>query len=306
MSLLNEMLHDLAKQKPANQAKPNLTAGLTQPKHQTINRYVFGGAGFALALLAFFVFKHSEPTRSPAIATQPITTYDSEVITSTIASSNEPAKPIVKNATLEKKSVKAAKVIYQAQTKEQWLDSEMNKVVQALNDGHIKNAKALLQGILAKEPSLIGAREKLALIYLSYGDFANATNVLNQGLEYAPEDPDLMTVKAKILIGQNKVDEAIQLLKGDHPYIATHPDFYATLASALESKGEVEEAGSYYKSLIKVDPNNGRYWLGYAVSLENANQTSEAIAAYKRASQNSVTELAIHDEAENRLRSLLG
>ena len=107
-------------------------------------------------------------------------------------------------------------------------------------------------------------------------------------------------------MGQDKTKAAIRLLKNDHPSMTAHPDYYATLALALQSKGKISEAGTYYKSLIKVDPNNGKYWLGYAVSLEYDNRKEQAINAYQRASQNATTELAVKSYAEDRLNVLQG
>lgn len=86
----------------------------------------------------------------------------------------------------------------------------------------------------------------------------------------------------------------------------SYPDFYGTLAAALQSVGRVLEAGSLYRSLIQVDPNDGRYWLGYAIALEHNNKANQAIAAYIRASQNPDSEPTVRDYAENRLKILQG
>jgi len=192
------------------------------------------------------------------------------------------------------------------QTLGQWLDSEMKRTFQAANHGRVSDTRKKLERLLVKEPGEINTREQLVSIYLTHGHFAKAIKILDEGLEYAPENPDLITMKAKLLMGQGQSEAAIRLLKSDHPSIVTHPDFYATLASALESQDKMTEAGTYYKSLIKIDPNNGMYWLGYGISLEQAKQTLEAINAYKRASQNAVKEVAVRNQAEDRLKVLQG
>lgn len=305
MSLLNEMLNDLSKQQSLNQSRPSLTTALTQPENLKINRYLLGGAGIVLLLIMGVMIKHKMTVREPAIAktTQTQVFIASEAVAQksmkTIAavqqSSNQTAK---RNA--------PAKPLLSPVTNQKSTDEQMNEVVQALEDGHDKKAKAILQDILVKEPSAIHAREQLASLYLSYGDFANATKILNVGLEYAPEDPGLNTLKAKIYIGQGQVAEAIALLKSDHPSMVSYPEYYSTLAAALEVKGKVSEAGTYYKSLIKVDPSNGKYWLGYAMALEFDDKKDQAIMAYKRASQNPSSELSVRSYAQDRLKNLVG
>lgn len=334
MSLLNEMLHDLTKQK-SNQVRPSLTAALSKPENKKINRFVLGGIGFILILFIGMILKPKSeikalqivkktpeqnliPSRAIAVTPKKMTAASTSL--EKVSSQREPLaqhtqqkapiqarnlKPDNSIDIQDESSIASANNVVKPPS-ERWRDAQMTKALQAIKQDDIKNAKAILQDILVKEPSTINAREKLASIYLSYGDFANATKVLNVGLEYAPEDPTLITIKAKILIGQDKTKEAIKLLKGDHPSMVAHPDYYATLASALESKGRISEAGTYYKSLIKVDPYNGKYWLGYAVALEYDNKTDQAINAYKRASQNSPSELAVRDYAEDRLKTLQG
>ncbi len=326
MSLLNEMLHDLNKQKSA-QVRPSLTAALSQQENSKINRFMIGGAGLVLLLVIGFIFKPksetgtsvaAKHTQDQIISSAKIQTTASKKIT--VASQSANTQTDHAELKTQKAAIKALKSTSTAALTTQdastvasisdpvvrWRETQMNKAVLAIKQGDTNSAKTILQDILVNEPSAINAREKLASVYLSLGDFANATKVIKAGLEYAPEDPTLVTVQAKILMGQDKSIAAIKLLKNDHPSMTTHPEYYATLALALESKGHISEAGTYYKSLIKVDPYNGKYWLGYAVALEYDNKKDQAINAYMRASQNASTEVAVKSYAEDRLRTLQG
>lgn len=321
MSLLNEMLHDLAKQKSTNAAAPSLTAALSQTEKKKINPFILGGTGLVLVLAFGMMLKPKSETpqvvkkiqEDSLIATNSVPKGSKKLAplpTALVSSINNPKPEIAKtsspkNIAADAQAVASENNVYHPPL-ERWRDSELNKATQAMNQGHVKQAKVILQEILTKEPSSVTAREKLATIYLGYGDYANASKILNAGLEYAPEDPALFNIKAKILLGQGKTKDAIELLKSDHPSMMSYPDYYATLASALQTKGLISEAGTYYKSLIKVDPSNGTYWLGYAVALEYDNKTSQAINAYKRARQSPTSELAVRDYAHERLKILQG
>lgn len=314
MSLLNEMLHDLAKNKPSNQSRPLLTASLSQQQSKGKKLYLLAGLGLILLLFLAFQLKtlfqpkaaetskkeepHFNALKNTVPPSQLALSSPEILLEPTPAQAPKAAKPVLV------KKVSVNSVNYKKQVIS--LESEMDRALLSIKNGDLNDAKACLQSIIAKDPSEIKAREHLASIYLTYGHFEHAMRELEEGLEYAPDNPKLITLKARVLIKQGLADEAIALLKNDHPSIASHPEFYATLAFALETQGHNAEASSYYKSLTKLDPNNGRYWLGYGLALEKSKQKDLAIDAYKRASQTKGTALAVRQKANHQLETLLG
>ena len=109
-----------------------------------------------------------------------------------------------------------------------------------------------------------------------------------------------------LLLEQGKSVESLELVTRYQPVMSTYPDFYGVMAAAFQAEGRIREAGTLYKSLIQVDPNNGQYWLGYAISLEHNHESTQAIAAYTRASQSPDSESVVRAYAENRLKTLQG
>lgn len=301
MSLLNEMLNDLAKNKPAHQARPILSANLSQTARNRKNAYALGAVGFLLVILLSFLLKQNNGIKNITLThknqEKPLSTSQAETIALLVSHSN--------TQTIEE-PVNQPQASARTLPLAQWIDIEMKKASIALSQDRTKEGIQILKSVLKKEPGEIKASEQLAYVYLSSGQFDKAIQVLDRGLEYAPENPVLTTMKAKVFIGQGQSKDAIQLLKNDHPSIVTHPEFYATLALALQIQGLISEAGTYYKSLIKLDPNNGAYWLGYGISLEHDNQRTEAINAYKHANRNSVKDIGIRQQAQIRLKTLNG
>jgi MSHA biogenesis protein MshN len=286
MSLLNDMLHDLAKKKPLEQARPSLAASFAQPKPKNLKWYVSGAITCTFLLLVSVMVTHHSSGKADKIPEH----LDEETM---------------KSLDQEKHSLPARKVSIQPMSKEAY-NAQMKKALEGTNPTYLNEDKTAVQKIITKEPSNTKAREQLATIYLTEKNFNKAIAVVNDGLEYAPDNPELFTIKAKVFIAQEQFKQAIDLLKSDHPSIVDHPEFYATLGSALALSGNIAEAGTYFKSLIKVDPNNGRYWLGYGLSLEQAKQYAEAKIAYKRASKNKVSGVSVRKLATLHLNTMHG
>lgn len=343
MSLLNEMLHDLAKQKHANQAIPLFMPTLPQNGGRS-KKIILLFCFFVIAVVFyFFLFnKHTEMNikkvestyktkeillnteinsenmiqQTPAAAVilpeqvnlisyiEPLTSSTSQRVAIQLPGAKDRLNDWVDNQ--GEPSSTGVNKVYAPQTIEEWHDAQLNKALQAIDKGFDEEAIALLQEILVKVPNASDVRENLASLYLTYGNFAQAAEVVNEGLRYAPADAALITIKARILLDEGKASDAISLLSKYRPSMMSYPDFYGTLAAALQSVGRVLEAGSLYQSLIQVDPNDGRYWLGYAIALEHNNKANQAIAAYIRATQNPDSDPTVRDYAENRLKVLQG
>lgn len=192
------------------------------------------------------------------------------------------------------------------QTPEEWHDEHLNHALEAMERGDDSQAIKLLELILTQFPASIEARENLAAIYLSFEEMARAYDVIDKGMKYDPHNLRLSIMKARLLVAQDQHQDALTLLKQFHPGIDKEPDYYGLLAAVFEGLGRTSEAGSLYQSLVKIEPENGRYWLGFAIALENKKANQQAIDAYKRASQSEASQSDVRAYAEDRLKILQG
>lgn len=338
MSLLNDMLHDLAKQKPAKQVTPLLIPVMSKNGKKSMKHFLLLGLALIFFLSLGLVF--------PKMQSQPVQLIEKKTISIEDASSENEIKPqLVKEVntksisytsyiepfsssashhvtflpsefasnemsdnvdTRGEPSSSSVHKVYSPQTLDEWHDAQLTKALAAIDQGFDEEAKRVFQNILVKIPGATDAIENLASLYLADGDYTHAREILNKGLESAPVNAALITMKARLFLDQNNAKNAIKLLSSHHPSITDYPDFYATLAAAFQMEGRVLEAGSIYKSLLQVDPNNGQYWLGYAISLELHNKSHQAIEAYTRATQDPGTEISVREYAEDRLKTLQG
>lgn len=336
MSLLNDLLNDLAKQEPSKQLIPFLQPAPRRSQNKAILRIFYVSLFLSPCIgFVFFILLGVESTnpeklnnKEPAVVLETSTLSEKPVEQRTQPISYLAALPPIKSANIELKTApkivtgqngfpdwvetqdepKAAIInkVYAPLTLAQWHDAQMNKALQAMEDGRDEMAIDILQGILVKIPNSSNASENLASLYLVYGDLALATDVVNEGLEHSPSNIRLITIKARLMLEQGKSDEALKFLSDYHPAMATYPDFYSVMATALQAEGRIADAGSLFKSLIQIDTNNGQYWLGYAISLEHNHELNQAKDAYVRASQSPDTESEVRAYAENRLKTLQG
>lgn len=198
------------------------------------------------------------------------------------------------------------KKVFQALSGKEWYEDQLNTALQAIEEQDDARAIGILHIILGKFPSSMEARETLAAVYLSRDELAQAEQILDEGLRYEPRALRLSTMKARLLLEQNKPQDAFTLLDQFSPEIRKEPDFYGLKAVLLQALGRTNDAGSLYQALLKLEPSNGQYWLGYGIALESKHATQQAIAAYKRATQSEEIEPNVRAYAENRLKRLQG
>jgi MSHA biogenesis protein MshN len=196
--------------------------------------------------------------------------------------------------------------IMSSKRSEDWYHEHLNEALEAIQNGNDQRATDLLTFILTQFPASIEARENLAALYLSHNELMDAYEILDEGLRLEPYNINFITMKARLLVEQEQPKEALTLLGKVNPDVNSAPEYYALQAAIFESLGRTNEAGSIYQSLVKVEPSNGKYWLGLGVALEHKHSTQQAIEAYKLASQSENAQPSVRAYAESRLNTLQG
>jgi MSHA biogenesis protein MshN len=189
---------------------------------------------------------------------------------------------------------------------EAWYDEHLNQALEAIQEGEDPRAIDLLTGILQKFPASVEARENLAALYFSHGTLSKASDVVEEGLAFEPNNLRLSLLQARVYVEQSQPQKALKTLEQFKPTIQKVPEYYALLAAVFEALGRTDEAGTVYQNLIQIDPNNGQYWLGLGVALENKRSFQQAIEAFRRAAQSDNLQLSARNYAENRISNLQG
>lgn len=342
MSLLNEMLNDLSENKSKVKATPAVIAQKKPFFLTNLPRAASWMLGSVLLSLIILLIVHllssltipwglGKPTKmsshlpkAPALASNPanLTAGENQLKNKPTGLSTHARQsvltsiPILKDASavtdlndktndLPATSPEFNKT-YNNLTLKQWHDLELNKALEALDMGDEQQAVELFETILTRFPSSVEVRENLAAIWLSRGELDKALGVLEDGFTYAPVSLSLTIMKARILFEQDKAASALKLLRRFNPNIQAHPDYYGLLAAVLQALNQIDESGSIYKVLVKLEPSNSQYWLGYGIALENKKLHQQAAAAYQRATRGYDIDPDVRVFAESRLKFLQG
>lgn len=173
---------------------------------------------------------------------------------------------------------------------------------------HNEQDKALTSmiKIVKQDSNFTLARQALYTLFSSIGKQNEAFDLLNENLELFPMNAHFIFEKAKLLVLNNQSKEALLLLEQISPSILKMPDYYNLMAVAYGKLNLLSKSGAIYQKLLQVNSNNAAYWLGYALSLEDANSINQAIGAYVHASEAIDTSPVIVGYAQDRLRVLRG
>ncbi len=98
-------------------------------------------------------------------------------------------------------------------------------------------------------------------------------------------DPSLLVSDAKLLMGQDRLDEAILKLKLAYKHDREHIDATFLLAICYDRIGNVPDAIKWQKRTVQMKPEDPRARTQLAVLLEKNNQLEEAIQEWESISE---------------------
>lgn len=153
----------------------------------------------------------------------------------------------------------------------------------ALQEGENGRAVQALEALLEFEPDNLAARKRLAALYFSVGDTGNAERTLQQGLVLDDQNGELKLMLARLYSQQQQFDIAFSILQGQSVALIDGTDLLATRASLAERLTRFDDAREDYQTLVTMQPDNARWWLGLAVILERQKDYPLATRAYERA-----------------------
>jgi Flp pilus assembly protein TadD len=154
------------------------------------------------------------------------------------------------------------------------------------NLSNLSSAQAIeqLQNITNQFPTFSQGRVALAVMLIKYGNSDQALSVLQTGLSQTPSNNQMAELAAHILVEKNQIKSALAVLKLAQPAtIQTAPDYYALMAGLYLQEKDYKQASLFYQALTNLNPQNGTWWAGLAISLEKLGQTQAAMNAYGQA-----------------------
>ncbi|MEN9583565.1 MAG: hypothetical protein RLZZ616_571 [Pseudomonadota bacterium] len=157
------------------------------------------------------------------------------------------------------------------------------KATTAMARGQLRDAQDNYYQVLVHAPHNQGAREQLAGLLYGEGRLSEATQLLEEGIRLDPEQADFRLLLARLAISSGDQLKALGWLTGYKPDLASNLDYYATWAGVTQELGRNAEAAELYVTLLRQQPDQGRWWLGLGVAEDGQGHSQRALDAYRNA-----------------------
>jgi len=162
-------------------------------------------------------------------------------------------------------------------------EEEYQSALRLAEEGQLDKAIQRLAILVEKYPNDHVARESLIRFLIQSDRQEQAEEHLAAGLRLQPHYPPFIEIKARFLVDNGQVFQALHLLKKAPPALATYPEYYSFLAALYQRLGQLPAAENLYQQLTALHPEKGVWWLGLAVTEEALGKTAQAMEAYGKA-----------------------
>ncbi len=170
-----------------------------------------------------------------------------------------------------------------AQGPSQRAERGYQEAVEALQNGRIAEAQQSLREALAQQPRHHQSRKLLTEIYLRTGQTSEAENLLAVGAMLDPRYTLFSKLHARLLAQRGDISGALQILERHLAGAADDSEYHALLGALYQRAADHGQAVIAYRTALRLEPGQGVWWMGLAISLEAQQNPDEALHAYRRA-----------------------
>lgn len=183
-------------------------------------------------------------------------------------------------------------------------EGEFRQAVDLLQKGRSYEAEKYLRSALNFSAEHTKARELMAGLMLQNGHWREAEQSLEQGVEKVPAYYPFAQLLARIYVEHGSDQKALATMEASREAGSGNADFMDFLALLYQRTGNQPEAIKAYTEALKLNPQEGRSWLGMGISLEAVQDWNAAGAAYQRAIDSGVLDDKLLQYARQRLVAL--
>jgi Tfp pilus assembly protein PilF len=188
-------------------------------------------------------------------------------------------------------------------TAEESAEAGYQRAARLLDQGRPDDALRQLRDALTARPTHIKARELAAGIELQNGHWREAEKLLEEGLRQTSNHYLFARMLARVYLDHGAEGKALAVMESALSSGSDDAEFSALLGLLYQRAGRPTDAVKAYERAATLEPNDGRIWLGFAISLEATAQWAAAKSAYRRAQENALAP-SLARYAEQRLTAL--
>jgi MSHA biogenesis protein MshN len=187
-------------------------------------------------------------------------------------------------------------------TSQQQGENAYRRGLAALQEGRVQEAIASMEQAVFLYPRHESARQTLVGLLLENKRSDEAVRHLQLGLGLDAKQPQVAMLLARLQI--EKGGPAVETLRRTLPYASGNADYLAFLAGALQRAQNHREAAEQYEAALKLQPQNGVWWMGLGISLQADKRNAEALEAFNRAKSSGNLSQELQAFVERRLQQL--
>ncbi len=179
---------------------------------------------------------------------------------------------------------------------------KMANAERAIAENNLALAEKLFEDVLLIMPTHDIARQQLSALLFGRKAYQSAINILQQGIISSPNNDTFRLMKARIHLTVGQTEQAFDALIPLADIL--NSEYQSILASSAQQIKNFDAAIKSYSILTKLEPQQGRYWLGLAIAYDSNSQFNEAIKAYQQTIEQGGLSNAAFNFAQQRLAEL--
>ncbi len=180
----------------------------------------------------------------------------------------------------------------------------VQQALQLIAQNNITEAYVTLEQEILDNRYAHQARETYAKLLINEGNLRGALELTESGLELSPNHPGFKKIKARLLIAQGELINAVDLLLTRAPPVDEDLEYHEILATAQLASRDYEGALISYTGLVRLDQNQGKWWYGFAASQDSLGNSNAARQGYSRAMSLSNLSANLRRRSQERLAVL--
>ena len=215
------------------------------------------------------------------------------------------AKPQLAQAAPAQSEVAAGRIDRHANTTaHDRAEDEFRRAVTLVNQGRVAEGMEGLKKALVIDPSHEAARQTLIALLLEGKRVDDAAAVLQDGLALNAGNTGFAMLLARIMVERQDIPGALALLQKHAAPPDRDPDFHAFAAALYQRLSRHPEAIEQYQEALRLAPSAGVWWVGLGISFSAADQSKNALEAFKNAKSAGNLAPSLVAYVDQRLRQL--